>query len=52
LGRAKTRIFLQMGLDRQFTDLPVGHIRTAPPGLLATLMVRRRSRRLRPTKRL
>jgi hypothetical protein len=23
LGRAGTEIFLQMGLDRQFTDLPV-----------------------------
>ena len=24
LGLRKTRIFLQMGLDRQITDLPVG----------------------------
>ena len=27
LGFGKTEIFLQMGLDRQFTDLPVGQIR-------------------------
>ena len=25
LGKAGTKIFLQTGLDRQFTDLPVGH---------------------------
>jgi hypothetical protein len=24
LGQAKTEIFLQIGLDSQFTDLPVG----------------------------
>jgi hypothetical protein len=26
LGQARTEIFLQMGLDSQFTDLPVGQI--------------------------
>jgi hypothetical protein len=28
LDCAKTKIFLSEGLDRQVTDLPVGHIRT------------------------
>src|SRR5450759_4392148 len=48
LGKMRSGIFLQMGLDRQVTDLPDGHIRTAAPGLPTTLTVRRRLRRLEP----
>jgi hypothetical protein len=45
LGQAKTRIFLQQGLDRQISDLPVGHIM---PSFMVLQGARTRPARKRP----